>query len=84
MRDGEPVSEEDLATGQRLASSRAAAGMSQRRAAEALGVAQSRIAKLETGARRLLFSEAVAFARLYGVSLDALAGSVGTDVAGSD
>lgn len=48
-----------------------AAGLSQAAAAIALGFAQSRIAKLETGSRRLLFSEAVDLARLYGVALDA-------------
>lgn len=78
MRDGQPVSDEDLAIGACLAAARISAGLSQRQAAARLSspggpeLPQSRIGKLETGARRLLFSEAVAFARLYGVTLDDL------------
>lgn len=69
MRGGERVGEEDLAVGQRLAAARTAAGMSQSEAARQLGFAQSRIAKLEIGTRRLLFTEAVDLAKVYGVEI---------------
>jgi hypothetical protein len=36
-----------------------------------MGFAQSRVAKIEIGTRRLLFSEAIAFAQLYKVPLTA-------------
>lgn len=71
MRGGSAVSEEDLEVGTLLAAARHRAGLSQAAAAAMLGFAQSRIAKLEIGTRRLLFSEAVDLARLYGVELDA-------------
>lgn len=61
---------QDQAVGERLAAARRVAGLSQAMAATRLGTAQSRIAKLETGARRLLFSEAVDLARLYGVPIE--------------
>lgn len=70
MRGGQAISSEDLAVGARLAAARHGAGLSQAGAARELGFAQSRIAKLEIGTRRLLFSEAVALARLYRVGLD--------------
>ena len=60
---------EDLVVGRRLAAARAAAALSQAEAAKKLGFAQSRIAKLETGSRRLLFSEAIDLADLYGVAV---------------
>lgn len=69
MRGGEPVSAEDLAVGRRLAAARSAAGLSQAEAARRLGFAQSRIGKLEIGTRRLLFSEAIDLAELYGVGI---------------
>lgn len=72
MRGGKPVSEEDLAVGRRLASIRADVGLSQTDVARRLGFAQSRIAKLETGTRRLLFSDAIAITGLYGIGLSAL------------
>lgn len=72
MRDGQPVSQEDLAVGRRLAAIRSEVGLSQAEVARRLGFAQSRIAKLETGTRRLLFSDAVAITDLYGVDLSAL------------
>ncbi len=72
MRGGKPVSEEDLAVGRRLAAIRSDVGLSQTEVARQLGFAQSRIAKLETGTRRLLFSDAVAITDLYGVGLSAL------------
>lgn len=70
MRGGERVSEEDLAVGRRLAAARTAANLTQAAAASRLGFAQSRVAKLEIGTRRLLFSEAIDLADLYGVEID--------------
>ncbi len=58
--------------GRLLGDAREDAGLSQTAAARALGVAQSRIAKLELGRRQLLFAEAVLLAALYGVSLERL------------
>lgn len=72
MRNGEVVTEVDRAVGRRLAEQRKKAGMTQVEVAGRMGFAQSRVAKLETGARRLLFSEAIAFADLYGIRLSAL------------
>jgi transcriptional regulator with XRE-family HTH domain len=72
VRGGRPVGEQDLAVGRRLAAIRSEVGLSQAEAARRLGFAQSRIAKLETGTRRLLFSDAVAITGLYGVALSAL------------
>lgn len=43
--------------------------MSQAAVAAHSGTVQSRVGKLETGARRLLHSEALDFAQLYGVPL---------------
>ena len=57
------------AIGTLLGDARAAAGLSQSEVAKRLGVAQSRIAKLELGTRRLLFIEAVELAEVYGVDL---------------
>ena len=57
------------AIGTLLGDARAAAGLSQSEVAKRLGVAQSRIAKLELGTRRLLFVEAVELAEVYGVDL---------------
>lgn len=69
MRGGEAVTEHDRLVGRRLAAVRTKAGLSQTEVARRMGFAQSRIAKLEIGTRRLLFSEAIAFAQLYKVSL---------------
>ncbi len=55
-----------------LGDAREDAGLSQAAAARALGVAQSRVAKLELGQRQLLFVEAIALCDLYGVNLDRL------------
>jgi hypothetical protein len=38
-----------------------------------MGFAQSRVGKLEIGTRRLLFSEAIGFARMYDIALSDLA-----------
>jgi transcriptional regulator with XRE-family HTH domain len=73
LRAGQAVAEEDLAVGRRLARARHEIGLSQTDVGRRLGVAQSRIAKLEIGTRRLLFSEAVALATLYAVELGAFA-----------
>jgi transcriptional regulator with XRE-family HTH domain len=69
LRGGETVSEHDLAVGRRLAEARGKAGLSQTEVARRMGFAQSRVAKIEIGTRRLLFSEAIAFAQLYKVPL---------------
>jgi DNA-binding XRE family transcriptional regulator len=73
VRGGETVSEHDQLVGSRLAAARKRAGLTQAEAAKRLGFAQSRVAKLETGTRRLLFSEAISFADLYGAALAELA-----------
>ncbi len=57
--------------GVRMAAARRAAGLSQTEAGLRLGVPQSRVAKLETGDRRLQYLEAFTYAELYGVSIDA-------------
>jgi transcriptional regulator with XRE-family HTH domain len=72
VRGGETVSEHDRQVGRRLAAARAKAGLSQTEVARRMGFAQSRVAKLEIGTRRLLFSEAIGFADLYGISLGEL------------
>ena len=72
MRGGETVSEHDRQVGRRLAAARATSGLSQTEVARRMGFAQSRVAKLEIGTRRLLFSEAIGFADLYGISLSDL------------
>ena len=59
------------AIGRLLGDAREKAGMPQTHVARALGLTQSRVARLELGRRRLLFWEAVAFAALYGVPLSA-------------
>jgi transcriptional regulator with XRE-family HTH domain len=56
--------------GQRLAAARRAAGLSQTDVGHRLGVPQSRVAKLETGDRRLMYIEAFLYADLYGVSIE--------------
>lgn len=65
----EPSSEQSIhaAIGRRLALARTRKGMSQAAVAAHFGTVQSRVGKLEIGARRLLYSEALDFARLYGV-----------------
>ena len=57
------------AIGRLLGDAREAAGLPQTYAARALGLTQSRVARLELGRRRLLFWEAVAFAALYRVPI---------------
>ena len=57
--------------GERLAEARRAAGLSQTDVGRRLGVPQSRVAKLETGDRRLQFLEAFEYADLYGVGIEA-------------
>ena len=69
MRGGQAISAEDRAIGLMLATARHGTGLSQAEVARRLGFAQSRLGKIETGARRLLFSEAQALADLYGVAL---------------
>lgn len=76
MRRGQMASEEDIAVGRRLAEARHAAGLTQAEVGRQLGIAQSRIAKLEIGTRRLLFSEALEFATLYKVKLAAFVAEV--------
>jgi transcriptional regulator with XRE-family HTH domain len=51
-----------------LAAARTAAGRSQAEAAACLGLAQTAIAKLEAGSRRLGLLEAIELGRFYGVS----------------
>jgi transcriptional regulator with XRE-family HTH domain len=65
------ANDEDVAVGRRLAEARLRAGLTQAEAGRRLGMAQSRIAKLEIGTRRLLWSEGVQLAQLYKVKLQA-------------
>lgn len=65
------ATEEDVAVGRRLAEARHGAGLSQAEVGRRLGIPQSRIAKLEIGTRRLLWSEGVELAELYDVQLQA-------------
>lgn len=60
--------------GERLAAARRAAKLSQTEVGHRLDVPQSRIAKLETGDRRLQYLEAFAFAELYDVAVEAFHG----------
>jgi transcriptional regulator with XRE-family HTH domain len=55
------------ALGAKLSTARQSAGLTQVEAARRLGVPQSMIAKVELGQRKLLFVEALEFARLYGI-----------------
>ena len=57
--------------GRLLGDARQAAGLPQSAAAARVGVSQSWLARLERGQRRLTVAEAVAFAKLYGVPLEA-------------
>jgi transcriptional regulator with XRE-family HTH domain len=59
------VSETEAAIGRLVGDARERSELSQQDAARALGVHQSRLAKIESGARRLLFSEALDLARLF-------------------
>jgi transcriptional regulator with XRE-family HTH domain len=54
--------------GRRLAAGRERSGFTQLAAARALGVPQSRIAKLESGARSLQFIEGLRLATLYSMA----------------
>lgn len=65
--------DEHAAIGRRLADLRRRSGLSQVEAARSAGMSQTKLARLETGARRLLFSDAVRLATGYGVSLTELA-----------
>lgn len=58
----------------RLVAARSAAGMSQPQVAEALGVPQQHVSRVETGDRRIDPVELWAFAQLYGVSVTELLG----------
>jgi transcriptional regulator with XRE-family HTH domain len=53
--------------GTRLAAARTQAGLTQAAAAKALGIPQSRVAKLELGMRQLGFLEGLRLATLYDV-----------------
>jgi transcriptional regulator with XRE-family HTH domain len=74
------ATEEDVAVGRRLAEARHGAGLSQAEVGRRLGIPQSRIAKLEVGTRRLLWSEGVELAGLYEVKLQAFLVEVDADV----
>ena len=63
------VAQLNRAIGTLLGDARQATGLSQSQVARRLNVAQSRIAKLELGTRRLLYSEAIELAEIYRVDL---------------
>jgi Helix-turn-helix. len=65
----QPLSE-DVVVGRQLGDARLASGFSQAEVARRMGVAQSRIAKLELGHRRLLFLEALLLGEMYGVPIE--------------
>lgn len=75
--------EEARTVGERLASAREAAGLSQMVAARRLGVPQSSIAKLELGQRQLRFVEGLRLAEIYGVRPSELAPIVSAGGTGS-
>ena len=60
--------------GARLKESRKAANLTQKQAAEALGILQPAYARYESGAIQLDYAKLVALCRLYGVSADYLLG----------
>lgn len=61
--------------GRRLAVARRGARISQTNVSRHLGVLQSRVARLETGDRRLQYLEAFQYAELYGRSVEAFRSS---------
>ena len=60
--------------GMRLKESRLAANLTQKQAAEALGILQPAYARYESGSFQLDYAKLVALCRLYGVSADYLLG----------
>lgn len=60
---------ENQIVGRLLGDARERAGLSQAAAARALGVQQSRIAKMEIGKRRITVAEAIRLARLYRIDV---------------
>ena len=62
----------DLAIGERLALLRRRARFRQTDVAQAMGWSQSRVTKHEIGVRRLALRDAIALAKLYGVTLNDL------------
>lgn len=79
-RRGDPL-DLRLAIGSRLATLRRESGQTQEEVALHLGRRKSWLAKLERGQRSLLFSEALALADAYGVSVVALWPEVPTPTA---
>lgn len=65
----------DAEIGKRIAALRAVADLSQGQLAEALGVAQQTIAKIEKGSRPLKYTEAVTICSFLGVPVSALSES---------
>lgn len=72
MREWAGRLETEKRIGRLAGDARERAGLSQIDAAAELGVHQSLIAKVEAGQRRLMLSEAVLLAKIYGCQLDAL------------
>lgn len=66
---GQDTAEQDQVVGLLLGDARQGAGLSQPEVARRVGTSQSRIAQLELGRRRLLFTEALVLAELYDVAL---------------
>lgn len=73
MDDPRPLRPEpsDAEIGAAVAAARHAAGLTQVEVARRIGVSQSRVARLETGARRLTFAQAVVLSELYATDLTA-------------
>lgn len=63
-----------MTQGERLRALRDRVGMRQEDVAKTLGRGRSSIANMENDKQKLTLAHAVVFARLYGVTLDALAG----------
>lgn len=69
---------EDEAIGAAVAEARKVAGLTQVEVARRLGVSQSRVTRIETGARRLTFAQAIRLADVLAVEITAFVPSAWT------
>lgn len=66
-----PLTPSDADIGAAVAAARIAAGLTQVGLASQLGVSQSRVARIETGSRRLSFAQAIVLAEILEVAITA-------------